>query len=73
MVGKSSLATVKLKGWFAPKAAAQITRREDHSYYIGAADKMPSVNGQPITHPTVLSSGDIIAVAGIELEFVYRD
>ena len=73
VVGKSGMATVKLKGWFAPKAAAQITRREDQSYYIGAADKVPSVNGQPILHPTILSPGDIITVSGIELEFVYRD
>ena len=32
VVGKSAMATVKLKGWFAPKAAAQINRREDNSY-----------------------------------------
>ena len=73
VVGKSGMATVKLKGWFAPKVAAQITRRDDQTYYVGAADKVPSVNGLPITHPTVLSSGDVITVAGIELEFVYRD
>ena len=57
VVGKSAMATVKLKGWFKPKAAAQINRREDNSYYIGPADKVPSVNGQPITHPTKLASG----------------
>jgi len=73
VVGKSALATVKLKGWFAPKAAAQINRREDNSYFIGAADKTPSVNGNAIAHPTKLSSGDVIAVAGIEMEFVLRD
>lgn len=73
VIGKSAMATVKLKGWFAPKAAAQINRREDNSYYIGAADKVPSVNGTPIGHPVKLSSGDIIVVAGIEIEFLYRD
>ena len=73
VIGKSALATVKLKGWFAPKAAAQINRRDDQSYYIGAADKVPSVNGNPITQPTQLSPGDVIEVAGIQLEFVYRD
>jgi len=73
VIGKSVLATVKLKGWFAPKAAAQINRRDDQSYYIGAADKVPSVNGNPITQPTQLSPGDVIEVAGIQLEFVYRD
>jgi len=73
VIGKSAMATVKLKGWFAPKAAAQINRSEDQSYYIGAAGKVPSVNGNPIAQPTKLSSGDVIEVAGIQLEFVYRD
>lgn len=73
VVGKSAMATVKLTGWFAPRAAAQINRREDQSYYIGPADKVPTVNGHPIDRPTKLSPGDVIAVAGVELEFVYRD
>ncbi len=73
VIGKSAMATVKLRGWFAPKAAAQINRRDDQSYYIGAGDKIPSVNGTAIMQPTKLSSGDVIEVAGIELEFVYRD
>lgn len=73
VIGKSAMATVKLTGWFAPRAAAQINRREDQCCYIGAADKVPSVNGQPIDRPTKLAAGDIIAVAGVELEFVYRD
>lgn len=73
VIGKSEMATVKLSAWFAPKAAAQINRREDSAYYIGAADKIPTLNGQPITRPTALSSGDVIAVSGVELEFVYRD
>ena len=73
VIGKSAMATVKLKGWFVPKAAAQINRRDDQSYYIGAADKVPSVNSKPISQPTKLSSGDVIEVAGVRLEFVYRD
>jgi pSer/pThr/pTyr-binding forkhead associated (FHA) protein len=73
VIGKSAMATVKLRGWFAPKAAAQINRREDNSYYIGSADKIPTVNGDPVRHPTKLKSGDIIEIAGIQLEFVYRD
>ncbi|HEX5425665.1 MAG TPA: FHA domain-containing protein [Candidatus Acidoferrales bacterium] len=73
VIGKSAMATVKLKGWFAPAAAAQINRRDDNDYYVGAADKIPNVNGQPIVKPVKLSSGDVIAVSGVELEFVYRD
>ncbi|MGH9746391.1 MAG: FHA domain-containing protein [Candidatus Acidiferrales bacterium] len=73
VIGKSAMATVKLRGWFAPKAAAQITRREDNAYYIGPAGRTPAVNGVPVKQQTKLSSGDVIEVAGVELEFVYRD
>ncbi|MDE3170767.1 MAG: FHA domain-containing protein [Acidobacteriota bacterium] len=73
VVGKSTMATVKLTSWFAPRVAAQINRREDQSYYLGPADKVPSVNGRPIDRPTKLSPGDVIDVAGVQLEFVYRD
>jgi FHA domain len=73
VIGKSAMATVKLKGWFVPKAAAQINRREDNSYYIGAAGKIPKVNGRFIGRPVKLASGDLIEVAGIRLEFHYRD
>lgn len=73
VIGKSAMASVKLRGWFAPKAAAQINRREDNTYYIGSADKVPVVNGQPISHPTKLNIGDVIQVAGVEAEFVVRE
>jgi predicted component of type VI protein secretion system len=73
VIGKSAMASVKLMGWFAPKVAAQVSRRDDQTYYIGAGDKVPSINGWPITQPKKLSPGDIITVAGVEMEFVYRD
>jgi hypothetical protein len=73
VIGKSNLATIKLRGWFAPKAAAQISRRAENSYYIGAADKVPLVNGELVTRPVQLSAGDVIEVAGIRLVFVYRN
>jgi hypothetical protein len=73
VIGRSAMATVRLKAWFAPKAAAQINRREDNSYYIGSAGRVPSVNGRPIARPVKLTSGDLIEVAGIQLEFHYRD
>jgi len=67
------MATVKMKAWFAPKAAAQINRRDDQSFYIGPADRVPKVNGKLITQPTQLTSGDVIEVAGLKLEFIFRD
>jgi hypothetical protein len=73
VIGKSAMATVKLRGWFAPKVAAQINRREDNTYYIGAASKVPNVNGRMTERPTRLAPGDCIEVAGIQFEFGYRD
>jgi hypothetical protein len=73
VIGKSGMATIKLKGWWAPRAAAQINRREDNSYYIGPAGKVPCVNADAIQRPQKLSEGDIIEVAGLKLEFRYRD
>ena len=72
VIGKSTLATVKLKGWFAPKAAAQINRSENDSYYIGAVGRVPCVNGQRTRRPRKLAPGDIIDVAGIQFEFQCR-
>jgi pSer/pThr/pTyr-binding forkhead associated (FHA) protein len=71
VIGRSSMATVKLRGWFKPKVAAHINRGKDDSYFIGAAHRIPSINGRLITRPTKLLPGDVIDVAGIRLEFGY--
>jgi FHA domain len=72
VIGKSAMATVRLKGWFAPKVAAQVSKRDD-GFYIGTGDKVPKVNGQPITGPTKLNEGDVIELGSVKLSFAYRD
>jgi len=72
VIGKSEMATVRLRGWFAPQVAAQVSKRDD-GYYVGRADRVPKVNGQPIGGPTRLSDGDLIEVGGVRLSFLYRD
>jgi len=72
VVGKSTMATVKLKGWFKPQMAAQINQRDD-GYYLGPGDKVPSVNGTPIPGPVRLNDGDLIEVSGIKLNFIFRE
>ena len=72
VIGKSEMATVRLRGWFAPQVAAQIHKRDD-GYYLGRADRVPKVNGQPITGPTRLNDGDLIEVGGVRLNFLYHD
>jgi hypothetical protein len=72
VIGKSKMATVRLKGWFKPQLAAQINQRDD-GYYVGPGDKVPSVNGTPIPGPTRLNDGDTIEVCGVRLNFIFRD
>jgi pSer/pThr/pTyr-binding forkhead associated (FHA) protein len=72
VIGKSKMATVKLKGWFKPEVAAQINRRDD-GYYIGPGDKTPFVNSKPIQGPVRLNDGDVIEVCGLRLSFAFRE
>jgi len=72
VIGKSKMATVKLRGWFKPQLAAQINQRDD-GYYVGPGDKVPTVNGTPIPGPVRLNDGDVIEVCGTRMNFVFRD
>jgi pSer/pThr/pTyr-binding forkhead associated (FHA) protein len=72
VIGKSSMATVKLLGWFKPAMAAQINQRDD-GHYLSAGDKIPSVNGTRISAPVRLKDGDFIEVCGVRLNFLVRE
>jgi pSer/pThr/pTyr-binding forkhead associated (FHA) protein len=72
VIGRSGMATVRLQGWFAPRVAAQINRRED-GYYLGLGDRIPKVNGQTIAGATRLRDGDVIEIGRVRLHFAYRD
>ncbi|MDP9148128.1 MAG: FHA domain-containing protein [Acidobacteriota bacterium] len=71
VIGKSNMATVKLRGWFKAQMAAQINQRDD-GYYLGAGEKTPRVNGKPITGQVRLKEGDVIEVSGVRLNFIFR-
>jgi hypothetical protein len=71
-IGKSAMATIKLRGWFKPQMAAQINQRDD-GYYIGSGDKVPIVNGVAIPGPTKLDDGDLVEVCGVRLNFIVRE
>lgn len=72
MIGKSDQATIKLKGWFAPQVAAVINRKES-GYTISPSGTETKVNGQAITSPRELKEGDVIEVAGVKLQFYFRE
>src|SRR5260370_367968 len=72
VIGKSAMATVRLKGWLKPHMAAQINQRDD-GYYIGPVDKVPTVTSTPISGPMRLNDGDIVEVSGVRLNFIFRE
>jgi len=72
VIGSSPMATVRLRGWFKPKVAAQINQRDD-GYYLGTGSKIPHVNGNPIQGPVRLNDGDLIEVSGIRMNFIFRE
>jgi pSer/pThr/pTyr-binding forkhead associated (FHA) protein len=73
-IGRSKLATIRLKGWFAPRIAASIQQRED-AYFIVAATKNNKirVNGKQIgAGQEELRAGDVIEIAGIKMKFEFE-
>ena len=70
VIGKSDMASIKLKGWFAPKMAAIISKRET-AYYIAASEKKikVKVNGEEVIGQRALEEGDVIEVAKVKMSF----
>lgn len=74
VVGKSDMASIKLKGWFAPKVAAVINHR-DGKYYIAASEKKYKVkiNDALIAGQHELKDGDVVAIAGVSMSFSFNE
>jgi len=74
MIGKSNMATIRLKGFFAPRTAALISRR-DHKYYIAASGEKVKVriNGEDISGQHELKEGDLVEVGSFKATFSYQD
>ena len=74
MIGKSDMATIKLKGFFAPKAAAVINRREG-KYFVAPAEKSAKVkiNDADVGSQRELNEGDILEVGSVKMTFSYND
>lgn len=75
VIGKSPMASIKLKGWFAPNVAAIITRR-DAGYFIASQDKGAKVKvggaEVPPGSQKDLEEGDTLEVAGVKMTFTYE-
>lgn len=71
LIGRSKMAGIRLKRWFAPRVAASIYRAED-GYVIAASGNKVKIklNGTVVEGgPKQLEAGDVIEVAGIKAVF----
>ena len=75
MIGKSTMASIRLKRWFAPRVAASIHQREEGYFLVrGAKNIRIKVNNAEITEgQQELKSGDRFEVAGIVAKFGYQN
>ena len=74
VIGKSKMASVKLKGWFAPKVAAIINHREGR-YDIAPSDKvgLTTINAEVLASPRELREGDLIQIGRVKMQFFFRE
>lgn len=71
LIGKSNMATIRLRGWFKPKTAGVIVKRDD-GYYVGPASHAKQnvrINGTVVEKPTLIQDGDIVEVSGVRFVF----
>lgn len=68
MIGKGDMAQIRLRGLFKPKIAAAIARKGEGFNLTPMGGKV-SVNGERISSRRDLTSGDVIEVNGLTLEF----
>jgi pSer/pThr/pTyr-binding forkhead associated (FHA) protein len=75
VIGKSMMASIRLKRWFAPRVAASIHQREDGYFLVrGAKNIRIKVNHAELTQSQQeLKSGDQFEVAGIVAKFGYKN
>jgi predicted component of type VI protein secretion system len=75
VIGKSTMASIRLKRWFAPRVAASIHQREEGYFLVRGAKKIRmKVNNAEVTlGQQELKSGDQFEVAGIVAKFGYEN
>jgi FHA domain len=74
MIGRSEMATIKLKGLFAPNTAALISKRESKYFIAPSEQKIKlKVNGEDSPNLRELNTGDIIEVGKFKAVFSFQE
>jgi pSer/pThr/pTyr-binding forkhead associated (FHA) protein len=73
MIGKSEMASIRLKGLFAPNSAALISKRET-KYFIAPEHKVKvKINGEKLSAQRELAAGDLIEIGKLKAAFSFQD
>jgi pSer/pThr/pTyr-binding forkhead associated (FHA) protein len=72
LIGRSSAAHVRLRGWFKPSVAVAIARSSD-GYVATPMSGKTSLNYEPMTARHHLQEGDVMNVSGLVLEFRWKE
>lgn len=73
MIGKSAMASIRLKGFFAPNSAALISKREN-KYFIAPEPKARlRINGEEVSGQRELAAGDIVEIGKLKAAFNFQD
>ena len=73
VIGKSNMASIRLKGWFAPQVAAAINRKGDKYFIAPATKNKVRVNGNLIPNQWELNAGDMVSVGKVTMTFNYNE
>jgi FHA domain len=71
LIGRSSTALVRLRGWLKPDVALAIARNGD-GYVATRVGGKTTVNDQPLRGRHHLKEGDVLTVNGLTLEFRFK-
>lgn len=74
MIGKDRMASIRLKGFFAPRTAALISKR-DNKYFIAPSEGKAKlkINGIDLVGLRELAAGDIIEVGKVKAAFSFQE
>jgi hypothetical protein len=71
-IGKSRTADLFTPGWFAPKQAAQIVRKNDGFYIMPKPRGKVRVNNVPVQATLKLDDGDAVSVRSLMFKFIVK-
>ena len=73
MIGKSSMASIRLKAFFAPVSAALISKRDNKYFLAPEAKAKVRVNGEELYGQRELTAGDVIEVGKVKAAFSFQE